>query len=47
MCVSVFIHVFYAHGVSPACTGLPTEPAKCVSTEPTKQLGSVEFVIPN
>lgn len=47
MCVGVFVHMFYAQGAFPACAGSPTEPAKCVSTEPTKQLGSVEFVIPN
>lgn len=47
MCVGVFIHMFYAQGAFPACAGSPTELAKSVSTEPTKQLGSVKFVIPN
>lgn len=39
--------MFYAQVAFLACAGSPTEVAKCVSMEPTKQLGSVEFVIPN
>lgn len=47
VCQRVYPRVLCTSGVFPACAGSPTPPAKCVSTEPKKQLGSLEFVIRN